>query len=143
MVTKIGIASERSRIMAYIIDNLAISMMLAFVITISVSVLSFTLVSTGTPPIYLFFILPVLILPLIYVLFKDSIRKGRSFGKKFNKIKVIDYKTLKPCTAIQSFLRNIILFIPMMIIVEYIILHMDDEGRRLGDKFAGTIVVRE
>ena len=58
-------------------------------------------------------------------------------------IKVVDYKSGRPCTRVQSVMRNIIFFIPFMPIVEFILVITDDEHRRAGDKWANTIVVKK
>ena len=70
-------------------------------------------------------------------LLKDSFR-GKSLGKVCTRVTVLDNKTNKPIGAGKSFLRNLILVIPIMVIVEFIFVII---GRRLGDRIANTRVV--
>ncbi len=54
---------------------------------------------------------PKLIMPVI-VLFKDALFNGRGFGKNLMGLQVVDARTGRPCTTVQSFKRNIILVAP-------------------------------
>jgi len=74
-----------------------------------------------------------------YSLFKDGLFGGRSFGKKLLKLKVVT-KEGKPCDYVKSLLRNIVYIIPFMLFVELIMLFVDKDGERIGDKIAGTRV---
>lgn len=77
---------------------------------------------------------------LLYPLLKDGIGNGRSYGKRANKLLVIDATTGRPCTVGQSFLRNIMWWIPLVNLVEMVL--VVSSGIRLGDRIAGTRVVR-
>jgi uncharacterized RDD family membrane protein YckC len=74
----------------------------------------------------------------IYVLFSDGFKGGQSFGKRIMKIAVIDFKQGTPCTYVQSFIRNIL---QVLGIFDYIFI-FGKKRQRLGDKAAGTFVVR-
>lgn len=74
----------------------------------------------------------------LYILFSDGFKKGQSLGKKVLRIAVIDSKYGSPCTYGQSFLRN---FLQCLGIFDWIFI-FGDKRQRLGDKAAGTMVVR-
>ncbi len=59
---------------------------------------------------------PSLAMPLI-VLFKDSLFNGRGFGKNLMGLQVVDARTGRPCTVMQSFKRNIILCAPYIVLL--------------------------
>lgn len=42
-----------------------------------------------------------------YFLFSDSLPNGQSIGKRLLGIQVVSYKTMEPCSVLQSFLRNV------------------------------------
>ncbi len=77
---------------------------------------------------------------LIYLLFKDGI-EGQSICKRMFRLMVIDQTTGKPCGPFKSFLRNLDMLLPFAPLVELLILQFSEDGRRLGDKLANTIVV--
>ncbi len=71
-----------------------------------------------------------------YFLERDAMRDG-SFGKRIMGLRVIDAKSGAACTRRQSFIRNL----------AHVLVYVDWVGilfrprRRLGDRFAGTVVV--
>lgn len=75
-------------------------------------------------------------LSLFYILFKDSMFNGSSLGKRWLRLRV-DYKR-QPCTPFRSFLRNILLLIPLFLFIELIVLLFLD--KRMGDAIASTEV---
>jgi uncharacterized RDD family membrane protein YckC len=98
----------------------------------------------------------------IYFLLRDSIFDGQSVGKRLLGLRVVDVKTSQPGARRESILRNFPLalafFLPIVPVIghllgagtalfvfsmEAIAIFTDRDGRRLGDKFAGTIVVRD
>jgi hypothetical protein len=76
----------------------------------------------------------------IYAWFKDGVNEGRSVGKYFMGLRVVDYQSGVPASYEQSFVRNCCpgcldgccCYIPALI---------NEEGRRIGDRVAGTIVI--
>jgi len=67
---------------------------------------------------------------------------GYSPGKWLTGIRVLDYKTHQPAGFWASFKRNVRLTIPYLSIVYLLIITVQlGRGRRLGDGWAGTIVV--
>ena len=86
-----------------------------------------------------------LIIPTLYFLFKDGF-KGRSLGKRVCGLMVIDIKRQKPCGFGRSALRSFIFYalssVPIVgIFIEPFAVLNDRDGRRLGDKAAGTVVI--
>jgi uncharacterized RDD family membrane protein YckC len=71
-----------------------------------------------------------------YLFLADGLHEGQSFAKQWLGIRVVGASGM-PCTFGQSFLRNIFtLFGPL----DWIFI-FGERRQRLGDKFAGTIVV--
>ncbi|KKD61002.1 hypothetical protein RN22_07955 [Grimontia sp. AD028] len=80
-----------------------------------------------------------LLVALSYYLFCDSLPRGRSVGKMFFNISVVDSKTGKYCSILQSFLRNTLCLV-LGVLDAIFILRKD--RRRLGDLLASTIAVK-
>lgn len=119
------------RIIAYLIDVWGLLILYA--------IITYPIFHDDIP---LFVALPSgLIILVIYPLFKDGIFKGQSIGKKVVKLMVIDNETRKPCSYWQSFKRNIVLFIPFVILIEFITL--TEKKRRWGDKVGKTEVIKK
>lgn len=83
-------------------------------------------------------ILVAITIGVAYFLFSDALPNGQSIGKKLLKIKVVNQKTLLPCSLAQSFLRNITF--PLGIL-DWVFIFFGSH-RRLGDFIASTIVVK-
>jgi uncharacterized RDD family membrane protein YckC len=75
---------------------------------------------------------------LLYYIIKDGL-KGASFGRRIVGETVVSLKTGAPATVGQSFLRNLIL--GLLSWIDGIVLLVDKQHRRLGDKAASTQVV--
>ena len=67
--------------------------------------------------------------------------KGKSFGKSMLNLKVIDYDTGLTITAGQSCVRTICLGV--LFGIEFFTPLCNDEGRRIGDYVANTIVIED
>lgn len=76
---------------------------------------------------------------LAYVLLKDGLPGGTSVGKRLVRLRVVRGDGSK-CDPVSSALRNITLLTPLLPI-ELIIAVADREGKRIGDRIAGTQVV--
>lgn len=75
---------------------------------------------------------------LFYLLISDNLSDGQSYGSKTRWIQVVDARTYAPCGLVQSVIRNLLLCLgPIDWIFAF-----GAEPRRLGDRVAGTIVVR-
>lgn len=74
--------------------------------------------------------------------FRDVIpEKGKSFGKSMLNIRVVDYDTGQPITTGQSCVRTLCLGV--LFGIDYIVPLCNEEGRRVGDYLAGTIVLED
>jgi uncharacterized RDD family membrane protein YckC len=76
----------------------------------------------------------------VYTCLKDGIREGQSIGKGLMGLRVVDFQTGMPATIGQSLIRNCLCgwldgcccYLPALI---------DQDGRRIGDQVAGTVVI--
>jgi uncharacterized RDD family membrane protein YckC len=81
-----------------------------------------------------------LVIWLSYFLIKDALPNGQSLGKKSVNIKVVSIRTGKNCSILQSLVRNIVLFVPVLSIADLFWIGRY-ERQRIGDVLAGTIVI--
>jgi len=90
--------------------------------------------------------LAIFLAVLYYTFAKDGRPGGQSFGKRAAKLMVVNVSTNQPCTARESAIRSLLLLalglVPVLgWFIEPIALLVDEHGRRLGDKAAGTQVI--
>ncbi|MHA1331276.1 MAG: RDD family protein [Candidatus Hodarchaeales archaeon] len=78
----------------------------------------------------------------IYDMVKDGLRDGRSIGKGLFNLRVIDYHSGYPASLSQSFIRNCVCGW-LDVCTCYITAFIDEEGRRIGDHVAGTMVIQD
>ncbi|MFX0013772.1 MAG: RDD family protein [Promethearchaeota archaeon] len=76
----------------------------------------------------------------VYSCVKDGIREGQSLGKGLMRLRVVDIQTGMPATIGQSFIRNCC---PGCLdgCCCYLVALIDQDGRRIGDHAAGTVVI--
>jgi len=79
---------------------------------------------------------------LAYWLLRDTLYDGRSIGKKMMGLRVINSETKTPCKMTDSIIRNISLGIPIFGIVDGLMVFIDENNLRFGDKWANTMVVK-
>ena len=85
----------------------------------------------------------IIAMMFVYFLFRDALFEGQSIGKKAAGLKVVDPNNQK-CSLWRSCLRNILFLIPLLgVIIEYIVMGISGDARRIGDHIAGTTVVDE
>lgn len=77
---------------------------------------------------------------VFYYLFADAFEGGQSYAKRWLGMQVIDATSGEPCTAGQSFIRNLLLAV--LGPIDWIFI-FGEQHQRLGDKAAGTIVVAD
>ena len=77
-------------------------------------------------------------LAIIYWLLRDSFN-GQSIGKIVVGLQVVDEEG-KVITPVEGIIRNIIMTIPFISLLEYFFMVRDEHGRRLGDQFVQTKV---
>ncbi|HEY9784690.1 MAG TPA: RDD family protein [Candidatus Obscuribacterales bacterium] len=53
----------------------------------------------------------------IFLLFRDAFFEGRGVGKNLMGLQVVDANTGQPCTLKQSFIRNIVLLLPYVVLL--------------------------
>lgn len=102
--------------------------------------------NNGAGIFFLFLTTILVIAPNVFILFLDGFRQGQGYGKKMFGLMVVHLPSNTPCTKGQSFLRSLIAlltcFIPVVgFLIEPLVLLIDSEGRRLGDKAAKTQVI--
>lgn len=78
---------------------------------------------------------------ILYPLWKDGIREGRSVGSGAMGIKVVKMNTGQPATCVDSIIRNCALGISCGI--GYLCCLFNSENRHFGDLVAGTISVED
>lgn len=97
------------------------------------------------------------LLASLYLLVKDGLFHGQSFGKIIMKLQVVDANSEKPISLVTSIERNAILVLPnlfrfipffgtLLLILVYVwetyLLYTHSDGQRWGDQFAKTKVVQ-
>lgn len=81
----------------------------------------------------------------IYHVYFETLRQGRTIGKRSLRLRVVDSRGL-PITAAQSLVRNAMRALdslPLLYAVGGLVSVIDRHGRRLGDFAAQTLVVEE
>lgn len=81
------------------------------------------------------------LIPMIYQLLKDGMFNGQSIGKKAMGLRTITVETKEPCSIGKSVIRNLISALVSFVPIEPILVLVTNDGRKLGDKAAGTIVI--
>lgn len=87
-----------------------------------------------------------IILPGVYAFIKDGLGNGQSLGKRVMGLKVVKVENGGKCTIALSALRalvgTLIGFLPCIgYFIEPIMVIATDDGRRLADRAAGTMVI--
>jgi uncharacterized RDD family membrane protein YckC len=127
-------ASRRRRIFAFLIDHVSIVFLMVAIIFLRIG-------SQDMPERDLFStMLPVMSVGFLFYFAKDSIN-GVSLGKGIMGIAVCDEKNpeLTP-SFIRMFARNLLLVIWP---VEFVVLIISDDKRRLGDRITGCVVLKD
>lgn len=85
-------------------------------------------------------------LAMIYILFRDGIFSGQSIGKKVMGIQAV-HADGRAIHFVDSAFRNVLFLFyvvfPFAIVVEAVALIRSPDRRRLGDRIAGTRVIRK
>ena len=94
----------------------------------------------------IFFAILLYLIPITYSMIKDGLGTGQSWGKQALRLMVIDLDNNRPCSKGKSLVRNLIstllAFIPFVgWLIEPIMVLSTDDGRKLGDKAANTMVI--
>lgn len=85
-------------------------------------------------------------LAMIYILFRDGIFSGQSIGKKVMGIQAV-HTDGRAVHFVDSAFRNVLFLFyvvfPVAIVVETVAVFRSPDRRRLGDRIAGTRVIRK
>lgn len=77
---------------------------------------------------------------LLYVVFRDSIGRGTSIGKKWLRLQVVDLRTGSPCTAGRVWARNLTDLIPILNAIDFVLMCIDPRGQKIMDKILHIMV---
>ena len=128
LVTTPVYASRISRIGAQLVDS----------VIIFAPLLIASFVGVVSERLAIIALIAAVIFALGYYFFADCMRNGQSLGKRALDLAVVHAETGEPCTAGQSFVRNILLY--LLGPIDWIFI-FGSRHQRLGDMLAGTIVV--
>lgn len=126
------LASRGSRLLGQMID--AVVAFSPFIVVILMTSMAPGAIASAGENLWL----PAMLICLGYLFFGDALPRGQSFGKWMLGVAVVDKRTGLPCSAWQSFVRNILLSI--LGLLDWIFI-FGDQRQRLGDIVAGTVVV--
>ncbi len=130
------IASRKRRIAAFIIDHF---IMTSLIVSLAFIALGSNFIDEDNPSKFIVTLFLIMIPGMLLYFSKDSI-KGNSIGKWAMGIMVRDEKDPNKIPSYgRLLLRNVLLIIWL---VEFIVLAASNDKRRLGDKSANTIVVK-
>jgi uncharacterized RDD family membrane protein YckC len=76
---------------------------------------------------------------LFYFFLADGLHGGQSFAKQWLGMRVVDHTSGEPCTFGQSLVRNLLL--AFLGPLDWVFI-FGEHNQRLGDKAAGTIVIK-
>jgi uncharacterized RDD family membrane protein YckC len=82
-------------------------------------------------------------LALIYLIFRDSIGRGTSLGKRALGLSLVDLRTGQPCDGRRVLARNIIDIIPVIDLIDFVLTCVDENGQKMMDKVLGTQVTKK
>ena len=123
---------------AFLLDALVIALLLI----LPAAVLSWIVIRSGGAMNWIARIWNVtFVLFLIGMLLRDA-RGGRSMGKLVMGLE-LRHRTGNPVGLTSSVIRNLPMLIPGLNVVELFVALFSHQGRRLGDRAAGTVVVEE
>ncbi|MDX1583841.1 MAG: RDD family protein [Thermoanaerobaculia bacterium] len=126
------------RIGAFLIDGLLIALLLI----LPASLLSWSVIRSGGAMNWIARIWNVTFsLFMIGILLRDG-WKGRSIGKLIMGLE-LRHVSGQPPGYLASMLRNLVLLVPVLNLIEIGFLFFSRGARRLGDRIAGTVVVEE
>jgi uncharacterized RDD family membrane protein YckC len=142
-------ASLGNRFLAYLLDGL-VGLVLGIPAIIFYVLAIFKLDSYDSDEAIPLFLVAAFfyLVPLTYALLRDGLGNGQSLGKRAVNLMVVNLTTKQPCSLGKSFVRNLIMFLLALIpfvgwLVEPIVTLATDDGRRLGDKAADTMVIEK
>ncbi|MBI4860332.1 MAG: RDD family protein [Candidatus Riflebacteria bacterium] len=128
-------AAPGRRILAWVIDLVAIGVTAGF--------LAITAASAAPPSLGGAAVGIVFAAGTLAFFVRDWANDGRGLGKKLVGLRVVDLASNRGCTRIQSLVRQAFLGLGLVGLVEFLLLHTDEEGRRIADRLVNTQVIEE
>lgn len=80
---------------------------------------------------------------ILYVLFRDAVGRGTSWGKRALGLRIIDVTNGAVCGRGQVWARNLLDVIPVINFIDFIWMCVDKHGQKWMDRWLGTQVVEE
>ena len=84
---------------------------------------------------------------IVYILFRDSLNAGQSWGKKIIGLRVLIRPDFRECDSGRSFFKNLVFslggFFPFILLIEIIVLLANEKFRGLSELISSTQVVEE
>jgi uncharacterized RDD family membrane protein YckC len=132
-----------ARLLAYIVDGIVS----AGAVGLAIALLAFTDLPKRNGVIGVALIAAAVLWAIYYSFTKDGRDGGQSIGKEMLNLMVVNTTTNQPCSTGESALRALVLFALNLVpvvgwVIEPIFALADEDGRRLGDRAAGTQVIR-
>lgn len=117
------------RVFAFLFDNILITIFTTLISALSLTYLDneASLLSLG--------------ISFIYLLLKDTVYNGQSIGKRIVGIQIISSTENNFLSNRDLMLRNALLIIPIVPLIEYFVMRFSNLERRLGDRLADTRVI--
>jgi len=128
-------AGPTKRILAWLIDTslFGFASLLAVVIAFHIFALqAFLAVS----------VIAILSLSMGYLL-RDAIGGGRGFGKRILGLRVVDMVSNEGISPLGSLVRQAFIGLPFVNLAELVLVHVDEQGKRLADHIIQSMVVDE
>ena len=137
-----------NRLGAYIIDTLVavVPVLLAAVLALSFGVYYLPYPFPAGP--FALLVVGAVLWALYYMLTKDGWGEGQSIGKRAMGLMVVKESTNEPCSKLDSLVRMLVLWglssVPLVgWFIEPVMVLATGDGRRLGDRAAGTQVIAQ
>ena len=130
-----------ARLLAWIIDSV-----IGIFMPIMASTIGIASSHGKMNPVNVVLLISSIVWAIYYNFTKDAQDQGRSIGKRAMGLRVVNVKTNKPCSKGESSLRALMLMVLNMVplvggLIEPVAILAQREGRRVGDKVAGTQVI--
>ena len=141
------LASASQRVFAWIVDMIVIVVIAAVLGGLGFGSLALgnILLNPGALAFGVGSVFLLIAVIVVYTLFLEGMWQGQTLGKKALNIRVVDRKSGKPETVLQSFIRNILRIIDNQLLglVALILVVTTKDKQRIGDMLAKTIVIQE
>lgn len=141
-ISKFVLPKTYERVLAFLIDRTIALLLMIFLIT-PVIIIRDRFDAYFNQ--YSFFLVPFMVMIVLvgasYAYVRDAF-SGQSIARRILKMRVIDSQTHLPIGGWKSFKRELLLHFAPTMIIEFIMIVSREDKRRLGDRWAKTIVVK-